>query len=1199
MSAKYISLKWCLSVIFLVSLLLFGGCNDDTTTVNTFPDADHPRIINAISASNNTVIVTFSQPMLGGVSSTEDPRRYQIVQTNGGGAVILVQAAELDITSVTLTTSSQSDVEYMLTVSNVTDLQGRSIASGLEPDDPSTVTFVGTAPNGADIVDSDGDGLSDSAELRGWTVTVLLENAEGVSRHVTSDPYSADTDGDGVMDVTEKSFNTDPRSGDSDADELTDYQELNEIYSSPVRQDTDADGLPDGLEFNFFKTSASLADTDGDQLLDSDEILLGNRNPRLADLPLPGIEIGDMDLRLDVRFKAQSTTGTRELETQEVTSTLSQSDSSLYSNTDATTNEAFGKLGYEGNYGLSADAIGWSNKVTIEAGYTHGWSSSVSSESSEQTQEAYQDSLSTQTETTQEETVSREVLGASMSVTINIKSLGDIAFTISNLQISVLMQDPSNPSRLLPIATLVPDAGSSTPNSFNLGPLIAYRGPFIFSNDQIFPSLVEDLMRDPRGLMFKVANFDIIDEFGRNFAFTSQGINDRTGALVIDFGGADIDSNGEGETTERLRVSIAAGRAIEDTNGDDVINDQDQRVLFDLQGKQVGITVREALESILGLTPYDEDVTPSSTLSEQQQNNSYATRMVLMDTNSDGVAESEVETLWRVRQVSSGDNPLKKWEVLTSTGIDRSVNLGSRLITAGGGLIFAFVQDLDDDGIPARWEYIYGCSDTQADTDGDGLNDRLEVFEGWDVNVVGKGTVTSFSSCARVDSDGDGITDDAEANRIVDIDTNGDGIADELDVPAATDAKRSDTDQDKVSDYDEINGYTVELRFDFDPATSRCSVPDEVQPRLIFCSTDPLNLDSDGDTLSDGDEIALGTDPTADDGDKFFDNDEDGLVNFFEEQIGWQVTYYKKALSCAEHGDQENCNEPFSIEGELVSYAVTSNPYKSDADYDGLSDKQERDLGTDPNKADTDGDGLSDSDEIEITYLANSEIEYSFKTNPLDADSDNDLRSDGDEVSIPWLVYVAGVTPQQVYSDPKIADADFDGLFDYVEFQFGTHPELFDTDGDGYSDSSEVNPDRKTDPLTPDQLVEFKYTTINVESDCDGGSGEFYGKWIFEKNGIQDIIYDANADWNTGSTVDLNRAKNYVLNAGDTFYARIIDVYEDDGSSGDDVLDDEFVQLLPPYPITTGNQTITSEGSSNDAFVDDCKLITTLIYTEK
>ena len=42
----------------------------------------------------------------------------------------------------------------------------------------------------------------------------------------------------------------------------------------------------------------------------------------------------------------------------------------------------------------------------------------------------------------------------------------------------------------------------------------------IFSNTTIFPSLVEALMKNPRGLVFRISNFDILDEFGRNFAFT-------------------------------------------------------------------------------------------------------------------------------------------------------------------------------------------------------------------------------------------------------------------------------------------------------------------------------------------------------------------------------------------------------------------------------------------------------------------------------------------------------------------------------------------------------------------------------------------------------------------------------------------------------------------------------------------------------
>ncbi|MDK6808555.1 Rib/alpha-like domain-containing protein, partial [Corynebacterium aurimucosum] len=37
---------------------------------------------------------------------------------------------------------------------------------------------------------------------------------------------------------------------------------------------------------------------------------------------------------------------------------------------------------------------------------------------------------------------------------------------------------------------------------------------------------------------------------------------------------------------------------------------------------------------------------------------------------------------------------------------------------------------------------------------------------------------------------------------------------------------------------------------------------------------------------------------------------------------------------------------------------------QKDTDGDGLTDKEEEELGTDPNKADTDGDGINDGDEV-------------------------------------------------------------------------------------------------------------------------------------------------------------------------------------------------------------------------------------------
>lgn len=58
-----------------------------------------------------------------------------------------------------------------------------------------------------------------------------------------------------------------------------------------------------------------------------------------------------------------------------------------------------------------------------------------------------------------------------------------------------------------------------------------------------------------------------------------------------------------------------------------------------------------------------------------------------------------------------------------------------------------------------------------------------------------------------------------------------------------------------------------------------------------------------------------------------------------------------------------------------------------DSDGDGLTDEEEKGLGTDSNKADSDGDGLNDRAEIML-----------FKTNPLNPDTDGDGYLDGKEV---------------------------------------------------------------------------------------------------------------------------------------------------------------------------------------------------------
>ncbi len=94
-----------------------------------------------------------------------------------------------------------------------------------------------------------------------------------------------------------------------------------------------------------------------------------------------------------------------------------------------------------------------------------------------------------------------------------------------------------------------------------------------------------------------------------------------------------------------------------------------------------------------------------------------------------------------------------------------------------------------------------------------------------------------------------------------------------------------------------------------------------------------------------------------------------------------------------------------------VDNKLIESPILKDSDHDGLTDIEEKALGTDPNNPDTDGDGISDGDEVK-----------KYKTNPLNPDTDGDGISDYDEI-----------------------------------FIYKTNPLSSDTDGDGYRDLDEIN----------------------------------------------------------------------------------------------------------------------------------------------
>jgi len=901
--------------------------------VGNTADNEPPAVVSAISISNTEVLVQFSEPVQGFVENpvdgdAENPVHYSIVTQVPETQLPVWDAAfaNADHSTVLLSTFSQSSVGYRLTVANIRDLDGNPIAEPTILIDPSSAEFVGTDPSGATVADSDGDTLPDHTELIGWDVTITYGNGTTETWRVTSDPgdpnlpqddavniAARDTDGEGVTDNEEKHGGIDPRQPDTDGDTLTDNEEWNIIYSDPSHQDTDGDGTQDGFEFYSFRTSPVLADTDGDQINDTDEILASNRDPRVADLPRAGISVGEVRLLIDERFTFEDAQGETVTVESNSTSTLSLSENETFANsdTDVTQHVTGGRLetGFEGKGGRGTTFLGGAF-LNIEGSFQHTDSETktTSRESAIESQRVHEQSLRKVNEFNTTSTVTREVFGASIDVDLIIRNTGDIAFAISNLEVTVLQRDRQSTGRFVPVATLIPNSTliTGTPAVFNLGPFTPERGPILFSSRDVFPALVEQLMAAPGGLIFKVANFDMTDELGRVISFANQAARDRTAGIIVDFGdgeaqrslvatalqpdvndfispnrldllglppgsdfvgGFNADGSPKGipldfalqdilgltkNATRELRIIAGANGIAEsavqgddiqlipvgtiDVNTDAVVvsagpdgvlssgpvgddevftqvdgivagpnrtaesiadGDDVQLVPFGTTGLGVGtVVVSAGQDGILDSIPGGVDDVAEVT-------NGYETSLTCnaISTNAGNICSvsdidcacSGPEILVRFGGHRNGDLN-RVWVAFTNSQVPAGADFGEVTLKPGTDLFLAFVQDLDEDGIFAREEYLSGSTDSRADvfdnaafgeffdendpstqgtqgpdtipdssdTDRDGIGDFAEIRIGWKVTADGGPLRQVFSSPRLRDSDGDGLLDPVE-----------------------------------------------------------------------------------------------------------------------------------------------------------------------------------------------------------------------------------------------------------------------------------------------------------------------------------------------------------------------------------------------------------------------------------------------------
>jgi hypothetical protein len=838
---------------------------------NTVLDDDAfeaPAIVSAISLSNTEVLLQFSEPMLQ--SDIENPFSYSITTVGLETHVPVWDAvvANADNSTVLLSTYSQSSVNYLITATNVRDLDGNSmrvptIADSTILSSPSSTTFVGTEPNGDSIADSDGDSLPDHTELTGWDITITYGTGVTESRRVTSDPgdpnqdvnsavniAARDTDNDGVTDNEERHGGIDPRQPDTDGDTLTDNEEWNIIFSDPAHQDSDGDGTQDGFEFYSYRTSPVLADTDGDQISDTDEVLGRNRDPRIADLPLYSISIGDLRLQIDERFTYEDTDGKTVVNDSNSTVTMSLSESV----TKSISGSGFFQAVLDLPGGVSREQskpFGETNTT-----YTAGAAIAISREDASASQRVHEQSVKKGVELSTSNTVTREIVGARIDAGLTIENQGDLAFAITNLEVTILQRSRESTRRFIPVATLVANSAliSGESATFNLGPFSTKRGPILFSSRDVFPNLVDELMQLPPGaLVFEVVNYDVVDEFGRQFTFANQTVRDRTANIIVDTGEAQVqrhlvatalqpDINGYagaagdfvgGFNSDGSPKGVSLDFALQDImelsknaiENDGIVaganqtadsvaaGDDVQLIPPGTTGVSVGsIVISAGQDGILESIPADDDQADVTTGYETSLSCSATSDNAgqVCSTDSGCIGNnascSGPETLVRFGSQRNGDFG-RQWVVLTTSTVRAGADFGRITVKPREDFYLAFVQDLDQDGIFAREEFLSGSTDSSADiydnssfgkgeflaydlafdldgelvgytipalvaepdgiadskdTDRDGLGDFAEIRVGWKVSSDGGLLQQVYPSPRLADSDGDGMLDPQE-----------------------------------------------------------------------------------------------------------------------------------------------------------------------------------------------------------------------------------------------------------------------------------------------------------------------------------------------------------------------------------------------------------------------------------------------------